>query len=58
MEAFILKQVSSEVDGEEVALGSNVCHVPEGDIGLTHDKLTLAEHDAIYIWRIFKESLL
>lgn len=48
MKAVVQKKVSCEIDGEEVALGAHVGHVPEGDIGLTHHILAPAEHDAVY----------
>lgn len=51
IDALVLKQISREIDREEVTLGSHIGHMPEGHVCLTHDKLTSAEHDAIYTCR-------
>ena len=51
VEAVVLKEVSREVDRDEVTLGAHVDHVPEGDISLTHHKLAPTEHNAIHTWR-------
>lgn len=47
----MLKEVSREVNGEELFLGTHAGDVPEGDVRLTDGKLTLAEHDAVDTWR-------
>ena len=48
---MVLKGVSCEVDGEKVALGAHIGHVPEHDITLTHCELVPAEHYAIDTWK-------
>lgn len=51
VKAVVPKEVSREVDRNEVALGAHIDHVPEGDISLAHHKLAPAEHDPIHTWR-------
>lgn len=58
VEALILKEVSREVNGEEVALGAHVRHVPEGDVGFAYHELSPAEHVAVHTWRSRKDLLL
>lgn len=48
---LMLKEVSCEVNGEEIFLGARAGDVPEGDVSFTDDKLTLAEHDAVHTCR-------
>lgn len=47
----MLKEVSREVNGEELCRGAHAGNVPEGHVGFTDDKLTPAEHDAVHSWR-------
>lgn len=48
VQALVLKEVSREVNREEVTLGAHTGHMPEDDVSFTYRKLTPAEHDAIY----------
>lgn len=50
IKTLVLKEVSSEVNGEEVALGAHAGHMPEGNICLAYYKLTPTEHDAVHAW--------
>lgn len=50
VQPLMLKEVSREVNGEEVCRGAHAGNVPEGHVGFTDDKLTPAEHDAVHSW--------
>lgn len=47
----MLKEVSREINREEIALGAHAGHMPERNVRLTYYKLTPAEHDAVYAWK-------
>lgn len=51
IKTLVLKEVSREVNGEEVALGTHAGHMPEGNICLAYCKLTPTEHDAVHTWK-------
>lgn len=51
IKTLVLKEVSREVNREEVALGTHTGHMPEGNICLAYCKLTPTEHDAIHAWK-------
>lgn len=51
VKALVLKQVSREVNREEITLGAHTGYMPECNLSFTYYKLTTAEHDAVYTWR-------
>lgn len=51
IKTLVLKEVSREVNGEEVALGTHTGHMPEGNVCLADYKLTPTEHDAVHAWK-------
>lgn len=51
IKTLVLKEVSREVNGKEVALGTHTGHVPEGNICLAYYKLTATKHDAVHAWK-------
>lgn len=54
IKALVLKEISREVNREEIALGAHAGHMPERNVRLTYYKPTAAEHDAIYAWKTGK----